>query len=1445
MANRYWVGGSGDWNDTAFWAEETGGLGGFSVPTLDDDVFIDGNSDIGSNFTITFSSAIEVRDFIISGLDRTLILAISSNSLNVHGSLNIPSSGVSITGANSIFFYGSGTHTVSNILSFGSYLFLGTGTYTLTSNVTLTGSLNVGAGTFNTNNFNINCDTFNMYASSAARTVNLGSSTITCSGSYPLSSSSTITGLTFNAGTSTFLFTYSSTLYIHLYASTFYNITVGRNSNQEVYFDGGNVSYNNLTVNGPVAAGSVRRVLFRNGTNTINGTLTLTGGSANTRIWLTNGELSGNTSPTARTITAAAVNITDVDFSYITGAGAAAPWTGTRLGNATNNSGITFDTPKTVYWNLSGSQNWNAAGWATSSGGVPNANNYPLPQDTAVIDDAGAAGTITINTGQLHLPTIDFSSRTASCNLSMGSTQYIHGNFILSSAVTVSSSSGTLYFVGSSAQTINTLNKSLFSRTIYITNSSNVGLASSFTNTGSFYVTRGTFNTSNYAMTTNRFELGAVTSLTGTVNLGSSTITAPTVEIGNGTFSAGTSTIILNASNSSISGTDRTFNIVIFSDTSLMANEKTISGSNNIFAQLTVNTTPTGYTKLKISNSNTIANLITQGGSYTGRIFIYSRNETENPTNISTTLTVTTATVSYTDFRNINITGGAAPLTGTSLGDAGSNNGITFDTPKTVYYVPSGGTDIWTGSTVWSNSSGGTTNSQYYPLPQDTVVINNANASSGDILNLTSATLIVPNIDTTLRTTPLTINYTTAFPINILKSLIFSNAITFTSVSNSSFAFYSFGNSHNIRSNNQPLPQIIINGIGNTVTLLDNLTLRNTSQGDRELRLIGGAFDANDFNITAGRFDSNYSNTRTISMGSGIWTLSNAGTSTSNMPFILNTTVLTLNRETAEVYFTSNSEKEIQITGSGINLPTLVQAGRGTLQIDSSGNSIANIKNTVAQNTISFVRYGTTTIEKFEVAGFDSEYVTITDNGSITLNYTGANEISTDFVIVQNTTVTPSGFWIAGVNSFDGGGNTGWIFLTPPNPSYYVTSAIEEVPFERRYTQYREIGQKSSRLTSGKLYGWGSNGFGGGITGAVGDGFSSNNGSESRSSPVQIGTDFDWRYVCTNGSVSFGIRKDATLFSWGSGLFGALGDGTTISKSLPVQVCGNNTWLKAVGSGGAISAALDTNKKLWTWGLNQNGALGTNDSSLTSRCEPGRICDNDSDWKDLTGKRDGFIGIKSDGTLWGWGWNGNGAVGSGVGCTVIANYSSPVQEASLSNNWCMLESNQNENTLAIKTDGTLWSWGCAAKGALGHNLSETCHRSSPGEISGGGNSWCTASMGTDHGAAIKTNGTIWVWGDNSEGQLGLGAATNLAVSYSSPIQEGTSSTEWCMISSGIRSNRALKVNGTMWAWGDGFQGTLANNNIVGVSSPVQEITCSTKWRSVSGRGFTNHGIQYD
>jgi len=160
---------------------------------------------------------------------------------------------------------------------------------------------------------------------------------------------------------------------------------------------------------------------------------------------------------TTRTLTCAAFAGTDADFRDITIAGAAAPASGTRLGDAKGNSGITFGAGATKYWNLNAGGNWGGAiGWATSSGGSPAINNFPLAQDTCLFEATGltSGNTVTINAAY-NIGTINMSARTSNTmTLAIGSTlPFIYGNLINGTGV-LFSGAGPITFAGRTSQTI-------------------------------------------------------------------------------------------------------------------------------------------------------------------------------------------------------------------------------------------------------------------------------------------------------------------------------------------------------------------------------------------------------------------------------------------------------------------------------------------------------------------------------------------------------------------------------------------------------------------------------------------------------------------------------------------------------------------------------------------------------------------------------------------------------------------------------------------------------------------------------------------------------------------------------------------------------------------------------------------------------------------------------
>lgn len=200
----------------------------------------------------------------------------------------------------------------------------------------------------------------------------------------------------------------------------------------------------------------------------------------------------------------------------------------------------------------------------------------------------------------------------------------------------------------------------------------------------------------------------------------------------------------------------------------------------------------------------------------------------------------------------------------------------------------------------------------------------------------------------------------------------------------------------------------------------------------------------------------------------------------------------------------------------------------------------------------------------------------------------------------------------------------------------------------------------------------------------------------------------------------------------------------------------------------------------------------------------------------------------------GWTWGSN--VFGQLGTNNTTNRSSPVQEITLSTNWRQFSAAQH--VVGLKNDGSLWAWGSATCGKLGNN--NTVDRSCPvREISSSLN-WCSVTAGGSFTAAVKSNNTLWLWGAGRCGQL----AQNNLTSFSSPVQEITSSTTWCIASAGGHA-LAIKSDGTLWAWGSNAYGALGLNDTIDKSSPIQEVTSSTNWCVISAGSFLSVGLKND
>jgi alpha-tubulin suppressor-like RCC1 family protein len=203
----------------------------------------------------------------------------------------------------------------------------------------------------------------------------------------------------------------------------------------------------------------------------------------------------------------------------------------------------------------------------------------------------------------------------------------------------------------------------------------------------------------------------------------------------------------------------------------------------------------------------------------------------------------------------------------------------------------------------------------------------------------------------------------------------------------------------------------------------------------------------------------------------------------------------------------------------------------------------------------------------------------------------------------------------------------------------------------------------------------------------------------------------------------------------------------------------------------------------------------------------------------------GVLAIKTDGTLWSWGWNNFGQLGLGD----TAPRSSPVQVGALTN-WSKLNSSSSpySGAAVIKTDGTLWTWGKNNTGQLG--LGNTTNYSSPKQV-GALTTWSSVSMAGNYTvvstSAVQTDGTLWTWGSGLDGALGRGNTT----SYSSPQQLGAL-TNWSKTNGGLLCMSAVKTDGTLWAWGANSSGQLGQGNVIRRSSPVQ-VGAETYWTDLA------------
>ena len=985
MATYYWVGGNGTWDatDTTHWAASSGGAGGAGVPTSADNVVFDNY--LGSTaYAVTVGTNAVAADINIAGpLVGTVTITMGATAvITCYGSWLNASSGVAFSptsGANITFAATTTGKTVStNGVTLGAtnVVFNGVGGgWTLSTTWLSTSSITLTNGSLNTNGQPVTCTIINSNNSNT-RTLTLGASAISLSNNW---NTATTTGLTFSGASSTITCTAASPTF-----------SGGGLSYGTVNFN--NAALGTTTITGANTFAAVtqtsrstvgQRIISVGANQTITGTLTLQtlGTPVATQRTVVQSDVIG----TRRTITAAALSgMADVDFRDIAGAGAAS-WTGTRIGNLLNNTGITFTTGVNKYWNLAAGGNWSNTAWALSAGGAVAAANFPLAQDTVNIDLTTITSGSTINiTVAWQVPTVICTRPSGSNTLVMTSgtiSPQFYGNWTSCAGMSFTAPTNAWEFVGQG------LTQTITSASIPFTQGFTVNspggtfrLADNLTTgTGAtFTLTTGTLNLNNFVLSTGIFS--GTGSATRVLNSGSGTITI-----------TGTNTTVINfgTTTSLTVDTRPTFNLTTSPAVTTGTRLISIGAGSNLPVAPNINVT-NGSDTFNTSGTSTVNNLNLSG--FTGTLGNATRNIYGNLT-MNGTMTAVTAGTSGTTFIGV----GSQTITSAGQGldfpIAFDGVGGTFTLQDALTVGPIGSdstrTTTLTNGTLVLNGfnlstgqfSSSNTNTRTLNFGSNKIIVTGANGTvfnMGTSTNLTLSgtpqveatgtagtagqlrTITPPAVGTNLETLAVSVRVTAGvdtislattssaygnveFTSGFTGTVQMTNAIvvygnwTFganmvTPTTNTGSVTFASTNATTrvITSNGKAFggSSIVFSGVGGSWQLVGNFATGATNT----MTLTTGALDLNNYSATAGLFSSSTSNTRSIAFGSSGKIVANYATANGTA------TVITLSTCTGLTY---TGTSRIEVTGDPSTTPT---AGTRTIAgpQPTTGGSEAN-----------------------------------------------------------------------------------------------------------------------------------------------------------------------------------------------------------------------------------------------------------------------------------------------------------------------------------------------------------------------------------------------------------------------------------------------------------------------------------------------------------------------
>jgi alpha-tubulin suppressor-like RCC1 family protein len=300
------------------------------------------------------------------------------------------------------------------------------------------------------------------------------------------------------------------------------------------------------------------------------------------------------------------------------------------------------------------------------------------------------------------------------------------------------------------------------------------------------------------------------------------------------------------------------------------------------------------------------------------------------------------------------------------------------------------------------------------------------------------------------------------------------------------------------------------------------------------------------------------------------------------------------------------------------------------------------------------------------------------------------------------------------------------------------------------------------------------------------------------------------------------LMSNGTVWAWGLNCYGECGmpNTTTIILS-PIKVPGLYD-VKAIAAGSDFSVVLKNDGTVWAWGSNSYGDIGNGDPVTGTHADDHLypVMLPIINVIAIAAGDDYGMALRDDGTVWTWGSNNYGQLGNGGAIGDNSYVTVPTEVAGLSDIKAIYAG--PSNAVAVKSDGTIWVWGRRDR-ILGEMMTD---------MKAGGISVPTLlfnntdvksmAIGDNHAVILKNNGTIWIWGDDWRGMLGNGSKNYLSASpdytYTPIMVPGLSNVT--AITAGIEHTVALESNGTVWAWGGNEWGELGDGTQLDRNLPV-------------------------